>query len=114
MQVGAGRQGESLGRAGGDVEHEPVLVPGAVESGIDVERAPVDLTEEHVVVADEELPGRKAHRRAAGAATAGLHEHHRAPVGDQASDRLAGRRSGGDPRGVGHSGAQNSPSGLAS
>ena len=86
MQVVAGRQGETFSRAGGDIEDEPVLVPCAVESGIDVERAPVDLAEQHVAVADEELPGGKTHRRAAGAATTGLHEHHRAtPVGEQTS-----------------------------
>ncbi len=99
VQVVAGGQGEALGRACGDVEDEPVLVPGAVEGGVDVQRASIDLAEQHVGVADEELPGGKAHRRAAGAATTGLHEHHRsAPAGAQAGDRLVRRRRGRDPR----------------
>ena len=89
MQVVAGRQGETFSRAGGDIEDEPVLVPCAVESSVDVERAPVDLAEQHVGVTDEELPVGEAHRCAAGAATTGLHEHHRViPVSDAADLRL--------------------------
>ena len=53
MQVVPRRQRKALSRTRRDVEDELVLVPCAVETGIDVERAPLDLAEENVVVAGE-------------------------------------------------------------
>ena len=90
MEVFPGWQGEVLGLAGGGIEQELFLVPGLVQALVDVERASVDVAEQDVDVADEEFSGGKAHRCAAGAAAAGLDEHHRAaPGGAQEADRLA-------------------------
>ena len=71
--------------------------------GVDVERAAVNVAQQHVDVADDQLPVREAHRGAASAAATGLHEHHQAaPGGTQATDRLM--RRGGDrkPRSCGN------------
>jgi hypothetical protein len=102
VKVVPGWQGEVFGFAGGDIEQELFLVPGLVQALVDVERASVDLAEQDVDVADEEFPGGKAHRCAAGAAAAGLDEHHRAaPGGAQETDRLTRGRGRGDA-GQGH------------
>ena len=68
-----------------------------VQALVDVEGAAVDVAEQHIDVADDELSVGVAHRGAAGAAAAGLHEHDRpAPGGTQAGYRLACRRGRGD------------------
>jgi hypothetical protein len=99
-------QGEVFGFAWGDIEQELFLVPGLVQALVDVERAPVDLAEQDVDVADEEFSDRKAHRCAACAAAAGLNEHHRAAPGRaQEADRLArgqGRGDAGQHNRLGH------------
>src|SRR5450759_3258260 len=68
VQVHARRQREALRAAGADVQDETVVQPGRIEAGIDVERAAVDLAEQHVAIPDQELARREAHRGAAGTA----------------------------------------------
>ena len=87
MQVVASGEREALRWAGSDVENEPVASPRDVKPGVDIKRAAVDFAEQHVDVADDQLPVREAHRGAAGAAATGLYEHHRAtPGGTKVTD----------------------------
>src|SRR5674476_1018437 len=81
MEVVPGGQREALGLAFRDIEQEHILVPGLVEALVDVERTPVDMAEQEVDVTEDELTHGEAHRGAAGAAAAGLHEHHGAAPG---------------------------------
>src|SRR5665647_204479 len=76
MKVFPCGQREAFGLADGDIEQELLLVPRLVETPVDVERAAVDVAEQHVDIADDELTQGVTHRSAAGAAAAGLHEHH--------------------------------------
>src|SRR5665647_3238510 len=116
MKVFPGGQREAFGLADGDIEQELLLVPRLVETPVDVERAPGDIAEEEVDVTDDELTQGVTHGCAAGAAAAGLHEHHRAaPGGAQGSDRLVRRRGGSDAcrnDRLGHHRPQKKPSGL--
>ena len=70
---GASTRSRSHGRY--HVDDELRVLPVLELGGTDIERAPFDPAETHVLAADPELARRVAHRRAAIAAAAGLVKH---------------------------------------
>src|SRR5215467_13072550 len=70
-----------------------------------VKGLPTDLAEQHVTVANDEFSARKAHGRAAVAATARLMKQKRAMPRLQSPDQLQCGRCGAHSRNRGHAGA---------
>jgi len=84
----AGPEREALRITLAHVEDELRVLPGFVLTMIDVVRATTDLSQQDVMVTDDELSVREAHREAAVAATSRLEEHDRPAVPDHFVDGI--------------------------